>query len=179
MPASPDDLFRRLESLEITTTTVEHPPLFTVEESRALRGKIPGGHSKNLFLKCKKGQLWLVVALETARIDLKSLHKRIGAAHLSFGRPELLEQALGVPAGSVTPFALINDAEQRLRVVLDDAMMRLERLNFHPLVNTATTTIGREDLLAFIRSCGHEPAVMCISDEGGAGEDQTSEARRP
>lgn len=164
MPATRDELLQRLEGLGIANTTVEHPPLFTVEESRALRGQIPGGHTKNLFLKCKKGSLWLVVALETATINLKTLHKRIGSGRLSFGSADLLERTLGVPAGSVTPFALINDAEAQVRVVLDQDMMRQDRLNFHPLENTATTTIGAEDLLVFVRSCGHQPAVLAVSE---------------
>lgn len=179
MPASPDDLFRRLESLGIPTTTVEHPPLYTVAESRAKRGSIPGGHTKNLLLRCKKGRLWLVVALESADIDLKSLHTRIGAGRLSFARPEQLEQALGIPAGSVSPFALINDTEQRVQVVLDEAMMRLDRLNFHPLVNTATTTIGRDDLLAFIRSCGHTPAIVRTADAADADGDGPEDPSQP
>ncbi|MCG8562866.1 MAG: prolyl-tRNA synthetase associated domain-containing protein [Hyphomicrobiales bacterium] len=172
MPATRDDLLQRLESLGIASTTVEHPPLFTVEESRALRGRIPGGHTKNLFLKCKKGSLWLVVALETATIDLKSLHKRIGSGRLSFGSGALLEETLGVPAGSVTPFALINDPDAKVGVIFDTDMMRQDRLNFHPLENTATTTIATPDLLAFARACGHEPAVLAVSEEALAAEAQ-------
>ena len=160
MPASRDILFERLQSLEIETSTVEHPPLFTVEESRALRGEIPGAHTKNLFLKCKKGRLWLVVALEEAAIDLKSLHKRIGSGRLSFGKPDLLMETLGVPPGSVTPFSLINDTDQAVQVILDAAMMACNPLNFHPLENTATTTIAAADLERFIESCGHEPQTM-------------------
>lgn len=164
-PATRDDVLKRLEALGIDSRTVDHPPLFTVEESRALRGKIPGAHTKNLFLKCKKGTLWLVVALEDAGIDLKRLHGKIGSGRLSFGRAELLMEVLGVPPGSVTPFSLMNDTERRVNVVLDAAMMRHEVLNFHPLVNTATTTIARDDLLAFIRDCGHEPKVLAVSED--------------
>ena len=165
MAASRDDLFARLASLDIGTETVEHPPLFTVEESRRMRGEIPGAHTKNLFLKCKKGTLWLVVALESATIDLKGLHRLIGSGRLSFGKAELLEEVLGVPAGSVTPFALINDADQRVSVILDADMMRHDALNFHPLENTATTRISREGLEAFVRSCGHEPRIVAVSAE--------------
>jgi Ala-tRNA(Pro) deacylase len=160
MPATPDQLFARLAELGIAATTHRHPPLFTVEESRRLRGAIPGGHCKSLFLKDKKGQLWLVVRLEDRRLDLKRLDRLIGSARLSFGQPELLEAALGVTPGAVTPFALINDRERRVRVVLDRAMLALELLNYHPLENTATTTIRSADLLRFIAACGHEPAIV-------------------
>ena len=114
------------------------------------------------------------MSLETARIELKSLHGRIGSGRLSFASAEQLEQKLGVPAGAVTPFALINDPAQQVRVVLDEAMMRLDRLNFHPLLNTATTTIGRDDLLAFIRSCGHEPLNAWVSEEAIAARGESS-----
>lgn len=164
MPATRDDLFARLDQLGIVTTTVEHEPLFTVEQSKALRGDLPGGHCKNLFLKDKKGALWLVVTLEDAVVDLKALPARIGAARISFGNAALLEEVLGVTPGSVTPFGLINDTGQRVTVVLDEAMMARDPLNYHPLVNDATTAIASADLLAFIRSCGHEPKILAVAD---------------
>ena len=167
-PATRADLLSRLKSLGIDVNTVEHPPVFTVEESRSLRGKIPGAHTKNLFLKCKKGTLWLIVALENAQINLKVLHKRLGSRPLSFGRAELLQEVLGVPPGSVTPFSLINDTHQRVSVVLDADMMRHEILNFHPLVNTATTSIARDGLLVFIRDCGHEPKILTFNEDDAA-----------
>ena len=168
MPFSPDDLFARLDALGIETTTVEHPPLFTVAESQALRGKIAGGHSKNLFLKDKKDQVWLVVAEEDADIDLKRLHARIGSARLSFGKPDLLEALLGVKPGSVTPFGAINDRDGRVIVVLDEALMAHDLLNFHPLTNEATTTIRRDDLVAFLKDCGHEPRIVAVSGADAA-----------
>ena len=163
MPASRADLLAFLDKLGIATITVEHPPLFTVEESRALRGEIAGGHTKNLFLKDKKDSVYLVVAEEDAEVDMKSLHKRIGSARLSFGRPELLAELLGVAPGSVTPFGALNDISGRVTVILDAALMRHERLNFHPLENTATTTIGRDDLQRFLRATGHEPQVLPVA----------------
>ncbi len=166
-PASQDDLFARLRGLGIETATERHPSVFTVEEAKRLRGDLPGGHTKNLFLKDKKGVLWLVVALEDRSIHMKELRKRIGAASLSFGRPELLAEVLGVSPGSVTPFALINDTEGRVRVVLDAGMMELNPLNFHPLSIDATTAIGADDLLVFVRATGHEPAIVDLSDAGG------------
>src|SRR5437870_12412210 len=130
MAASPDDLFAFLDRLGIAHRTVSHPPLFTVAEARALRGQIPGGHTKNLFLKDKKGALFLVVALEDAAIELKSLHRRLGAGgRFSFGSAELLREALGVEPGAVTPFAAINDGAGRVAVVLDEAMMAQDVLN--------------------------------------------------
>lgn len=163
-----------LGELGIETRTVDHPPLFTVEESRALRGNIDGAHTKNLFLKCKKGTLWLVVALEDARIDLKTLHKRLGSGRLSFGNAELLDEMLGVPPGSVTPFALVNDKAVRVRPVLDADLMTRDPLNFHPLENTATTTIARDDLLRFIAACGHEPRILGISGDDAAEADASA-----
>jgi Ala-tRNA(Pro) deacylase len=166
VPATRQDLFTRLAALGIATTTVEHEAVFTVAESSRLERELPGGHTKNLFLKDKKDRLYLVVALGRSHIDLKALHKKLGSDRLSFGRPELLLEVLGVPAGSVTPFALINDTDQRVTVILDADMMRHERLNYHPLENTATTNIAREDLVAFIRACGHEPRILAVAEVG-------------
>ena len=164
MPATPADLFARLQALGIETSTVEHPPLFTVEESRRLRGEIPGGHTKNLFLVDRKDAIFLVVAREDAEIDLKRLHLRLGCGRLSFGKPELLEEVLGITPGAVTPFALINDEQGRVSVVLDEAMLREPLLNYHPLVNTATTAIRADDLVRFLRATGHEPRVLAVSN---------------
>ena len=162
MPACPEDLFARLAELGINTTTHEHPPLFTVEQSRALRGEIPGGHSKNLFFKDKKGAVALVVMLEDTQVDLKTIGPRIGIGKVSFGKPELLMELLGVEPGGVTPFGLINDTGQKVLVVLDERMMAQELLNYHPLTNAATTTIRAEDLLRFISACGHDPQIMAV-----------------
>jgi Ala-tRNA(Pro) deacylase len=168
MPASRADLTACLEELGIATQTVEHPPLFTVEESQALRGEIAGGHTKNLFLKDKKDCVFLVVAEEDAEINMKSLHKLIGSARLSFGRPELLGELFGVVPGAVTPFGAINDTAGRVTVILDEGLMRHERLNFHPLENTATTTINRDDLLTFLRHTGHEPQILAVTSSAPA-----------
>ena len=160
MSATPEDLYARLREIGIEWTLHEHPPLRTVEESRRLRGSLPGGHCKNLFLKDKKGQYWLVVADEAREIDLKALQPRIGAARLSFGRPERLAEVLGVQPGAVTPFALINDPEHRVRVVLDRTMLEHSTLNYHPLVNTATIAIATEDLHRFFAALGHEVQII-------------------
>ncbi|MBA5778506.1 prolyl-tRNA synthetase associated domain-containing protein [Stappia sp. F7233] len=167
MPASRAELLAFLQDLSIPATTFDHEPVFTVAESSDLHARIPGGHTKNLFLKDKKGRLFLVVALHDAVIDLKSIHQKIGAqGRVSFGNAELLMEALGVQPGSVTPFSLINDRQaHRVTPVFDAAMMREPLLNYHPLENNATTAISNEDLLRFARACGHEPAVVAVSEE--------------
>jgi Ala-tRNA(Pro) deacylase len=164
MPAAPDDLFAYLDRLGIAHKTVTHPAVFTVEEARELRGAVAGGHTKNLFLRDKKGAAFLVVALENAAIELKSLHRLLGASgRFSFGSAELMRELLGVEPGSVTPFAAINDTAGRVTVVLDAAMMAHDVLNFHPLVNTGTTTISRDGLVKFLEATGHRPRIEAVS----------------
>ncbi len=167
MPATPDQLFAALDALGISHSTVKHPPLFTVEQSRNLRGQIPGGHTKNLFLRDKKYAIYLVVTLEDAEIDLKGLHRQLGAnGRFSFGSADLMREVLGLEPGSVTPFGVINDTQGRVTVVLDAAMMEHKTLNYHPLVNTMTTSIERDDLVKFLESTGHIPQIERLS--GGA-----------
>jgi Ala-tRNA(Pro) deacylase len=167
MPATPATLFAMLDQLGISHTTVSHSPAFTVDDARALRGTVPGGHTKNLFLRDKKGVPYLVVASEDAAIELKSLHRLLGATgRFSFGSAELMRELLGVEPGSVTPFAVVNDTSRRVTVVLDAAMMAQAVLNFHPLVNTATTTISREGLLKFLAAAGHPPRIEPVSGAG-------------
>jgi Ala-tRNA(Pro) deacylase len=163
MPATREDLFARFAALGIETKTVEHPPVFTVEEARKVHHDIPGGHCKNLFLKDEKGAIWLIVCLEDARIDLKAAPALIGSKRLTFGKPDLLMEILGVEPGSVTPFGLINDTAARVNVILDRRMMEEPLLNYHPLRNDATTTIASADLVAFIRACGHAPRIVAAS----------------
>jgi Ala-tRNA(Pro) deacylase len=164
MPATPSDLFALLDRLRIAHTSVTHPPLFTVEQSQALRGQIPGGHTKNLFLRDKKGALFLVSATEDATIELKSLHRRIGASgRFSFGAADLMRETLGIEPGAVTPFAAINDSAGRVGVVLDAGMMTLATLNFHPLVNTMTTSIKNADLVRFLEATGHPPRIVAVA----------------
>jgi Ala-tRNA(Pro) deacylase len=159
-PLTPDQLFARLDALGIAHRTYSHPPVFTVAEAVSLRGQLPGGHCKSLFLKDKRGGLWLVVALESRKIDLKRLAEALGAPRFSFGSAELLYEVLGVRPGSVTPFALANDAPRRVEVVLDQAMLAHDPLNYHPLDNTRTTAIAPADLLRFIAWCGHRPRLL-------------------
>jgi Ala-tRNA(Pro) deacylase len=165
MPLTPDDLFATLDTLGIAHATVTHPPLFTVEQSQALRGQIPGGHTKNLFLKDKKGALFLVVAPEEATIELKSLHHKLEAGRFSFGSAELLREVLGVEPGSVTPLAAINDTARRVSVILDAGLMKHATLNCHPLVNTMTTSLAAVDLVRFLEATGHPPRIVAVAAE--------------
>ena len=163
-PLGRADLFAFLDKLGIKTTTLEHVAVFTVQESKALKRDIAGGHSKNLFLKDKKDNIFLVVAEHDAAIDLKTIHEKIGAqGRVTFAKPELMFELLGVTPGSVTPLGLINDPKSRIKVVLDAPMMMHQMLNYHPLENTATTSITAADLLTFVRATGHEPHVIPIS----------------
>jgi Ala-tRNA(Pro) deacylase len=165
MPATPQDLFTFLDRLGIAHRTVSHPPLFTVEQSQSLRGTIPGGHTKNLFLKDKKDTLYLVTALEDAVIELKSLHRRLGASgRFSFGSAGLMMETLGVVPGAVTPFGAINDKSARVTVVLDQALMAHATINAHPLVNTMTTSVARDDLLTFLTATGHPPQIEPLAE---------------
>lgn len=162
MPLSRNELFARLAELGIETRTVDHEPVFTVAESGHLERQLSGAHTKNLFLKDDKGALFLVVAMTTTKVDLKALARTLGAGRFSFGKPELLQEALGVAPGSVTAFAVVNDAEQRVSLVFDAQLMKQESINCHPLENTATTNIARDDLLRFFRACGHEPRIVML-----------------
>jgi len=155
-------LFARLDALGIATNTVEHAAVFTVEQSAALRGEIQGAHTKNLFLTGKDGRTVLVVAKEDTRVDLKALGKTLGLGRLSFASAALLEAVLGVPAGSVTPFALLNDPAGSVIVVVDQALTEFAEVNCHPLENTATTRLAMPDLLRFIVASGHEPRVLAL-----------------
>jgi Ala-tRNA(Pro) deacylase len=167
MPSiSPDQLFAYLDSLGVAHRTVWHPAVFTVEEAQAQRDRdhLTGGFTKNLFLRDKKGALFLVVAPEDATIELKSLHRLLGATgRFSFASPELMRELLGVEPGSVTPFAVVNDEAGRVTVVLDAAMMAHEVLNFHPLTNTGTTTISRQGLVKFLEATGHPSRIEPVS----------------
>jgi Ala-tRNA(Pro) deacylase len=163
-PATEIDLFARLDALGIAHKTFAHAPVFTVEESDSLGLDMPGCHTKNLFLKDRKGGLWLAVVRSELRVDLNALSKALDCPRFSFGSAELLIATLGVPPGSVTPFSLINEREGIVRLVLDEGMLAQHPLNFHPLRNDRTTAISPADLLAFVRDTGHEPIVIAIPE---------------
>jgi Ala-tRNA(Pro) deacylase len=153
-------LFALLDRLGIAHATLEHPPVFHVADGPQIKAALPGGHSKNLFLKDAKGRLWLITALDETRIDLKALPAVIGSARLSFAAEALLLETLGVRPGSVMPLALINDTERRVGLVVDAALLAREPLHFHPLTNTATTAVSKAGFLAFLRALEIEPIIV-------------------
>ena len=154
------ELLEYFSELGLETTTLDHEPVFTVEEARRLRGSLPGGHSKSLFLRNKKGVMWLVTTDADRKIDLKRLGESLGAGGVGFASPERLMTYLGVIPGAVTPFAVANDVAGNVEVALDRQMLEQEPLNFHPLDNTKTTAIGSADLLRFLSAVGHEPLLL-------------------
>jgi Ala-tRNA(Pro) deacylase len=155
-----DGLLARLAELGIAVRTVDHPPVFTVDEARRHRGDLPGTHTKSLFLRDKKGAMWMVVCREDRALDLKDLAARIGAKHLSFGSPERLLRHLGVIPGAVSPFAVVNDGERLVQVVLDRQVLERDPINLHPLDNAKTTAIASADLLRFLEAEGHPPRLI-------------------
>ena len=165
-PKTPEQLFAFLDEQGIRVKTVSHPPLYTVADSQSLRGQIEGGHTKNLFLKDRKDNYFLLTVDEEAVVDLKTIHHRIGAVgKVSFGKPEALLELLGVMPGAVTAFGPFNDADGRVKVFLDSGLMRCKIVNCHPLVNTATTSIASGDLVKFLKATGHEPVILNLTAE--------------
>lgn len=168
-PLGQDALLTKLKELQIDYVLYTHHPVFTVAEAQDQRCQMEGGHSKNLFLKDKKGHFFVVITDEAASIDLKTLHQRIGAqGRVSFGKPDLLMALWGVAPGSVTPFGAITDVEGRVTVVLDSYLLRHELLNFHPLINTATVTIAKTDLIRFLQAVDHPPRICAVSAQADA-----------
>ncbi|HYG27689.1 MAG TPA: prolyl-tRNA synthetase associated domain-containing protein [Caulobacteraceae bacterium] len=155
-----DDLLAFFDSEGIEHATLDHPAIFTVGEGEDIKKALPGAHTKNLFLKDARGQLWLISAEGHQQIDLKRLHHVIGSGRLSFGSAELMEEVLGVTPGSVTAFALINDVDRRVRFVLDRTLWEAEVVNFHPLTNTATTGVSREAFRRFLQAVGVTPLIV-------------------
>jgi len=165
MTAQPEDLFNLLDTLGIETNTHEHEAVFTVEESSKIKQDILGGHTKNLFLKDKKGNYFMIVAEGSAQIKLNSVHGVIGAkGRVSFGKPEALMELLGVKPGSVTAFAPMNDTENKVKIIIDEPLLRYDLINCHPLTNEMTTTISREDLLKFLEHVKHTPEIIQVSE---------------
>lgn len=153
-PATRSQLFQHFDALGLTYSTLDHRPVFTVEEGADIKAALPGGHTKNLFLKDKDGALFLVCALGSTQVRLNHLHKTLGCARLSFGAEASMLEVLGVTPGSVTLFALINDTDRRVTLVLDDALLASDPVNFHPLLNDATTSMPQSDLRKFIARWG-------------------------
>ena len=164
MPKTEAELNAFLADLGISVSTVRHPPLYTVADSQALRGEIAGGHTKNLFLKDKKDNFFLVSVGEEAEVDLKQIHHLIGAAgRVSFGKPEMLMELLGVIPGAVTVFGLINDSGRRVKVVLDQELMGHAVVNAHPRANVATPSIASAYLVKFVEATGHDAVILQVS----------------
>ena len=160
------ELLARLAALGIVERTVHHPPVYTVAESRELRAEFPGGHSKNLFLRNKKGRMWLLTCLEDREIDLKRLAERLRAGRFSFASADRLMRYLGVIPGAVTPFAVINDHGRVVRMVLDAGLLSHDPLNFHPLDNAMTTAISADGLLRFLEFAQHPPEIVDLGEFG-------------
>jgi Ala-tRNA(Pro) deacylase len=160
------DLFDLLDTLGVEHRTHDHPPVFTVAESASIKLEMPGGHTKNLFLKDKAGRLFLLCALAETKIDLNALAKTMKAGRFSFGAPELLHEALGMTPGSVTAFALINDRLGRVTLLLDAALLEIDPVNFHPLGNDATTAVSPAGLLRFLEETGHAPLRIRFDADG-------------
>lgn len=164
-PRGPDALFSRLDDLGVPYDNLEHPPVYTVEEARTLRGRIPGAHSKNLFLRDKKERHWLVSCLSHRTVDLMWLADHLGTKRLTFCSERRLMRYLGITPGAVSPFAVLNDVTGIVNVALDRDMLEREPLNFHPLDNGQTTSVSREGLMAFLASVDHEPRLVPFPDE--------------
>ena len=154
------DLIAFFDAHGVDHDTTDHAAVFRVGEGEGIKDDIPGAHTKNLFLKDAKGRLWLISAQDDTQIDLKRLHTVIGSARLSFGSADLLEQVLGVTPGSVTAFALINDAERQATFVLDARLAQAQRVNFHPMTNTATTGVSQAGFARFLQALGIAPMVV-------------------
>ncbi len=160
---TPEKLLLALADLGLKTSTLYHEAVFRVGEGDDIKSQLPGAHTKNLFLKDDKGQLWLISAEQSTTINLKTLPKTIGSGRLSFGSEERLYNALGVRPGSVTALGLINDPERKVRFLLDKALADADIVNFHPLTNTATTALPQADFRAFIASLGRELKIIDFS----------------
>jgi len=163
---TPEPFGALFAQLGIAAVTYAHPAVFTVAEGEGFKHRIPGGHTKNLFLKDKKDQLWLVTAGAYTSVDLKGLPDLIGAGRLSFGSPERLMDNLGVTPGSVTPLALINDTARRVRFVLDEKLTQCSTVNCHPLRNDMTTCLAPDALLRLLRHWGYDPVVARLEKQG-------------
>lgn len=155
-------LYVDLQALDIPYDVVEHPAVFTVEESQAVDGDIPGAHTKNLFLKDAGGRFWLVTVPAALRADLKALPAAMGAKRVSFGKGEDMERLIGVTPGSVTPLGAIADSDGAVTIVLDAALAAADRVNCHPLRNTATLGLSGADLVRALTHWGHPPVIIDV-----------------
>lgn len=164
MPVSRENLFEYLDELNISHSTRDHAPVFTVEESAHIKADMPGAHTKNLFLKDKAGRFFLICAQNDTQIRVNKLHPLLGCKRLSFGKPEPLLELLGVTPGSVTLFSVLNDTNSVVTLIIDAALMAHDIVNFHPLLNDATTAISSEDMIRFAKATGHDPIIMDFAE---------------
>lgn len=164
MPASKADLFALLDELGIVHNTKNHKPVFTVEESAEIKADMPGAHSKNLFLKDKGGNFFLICAESSTQIKINKLHPHLGCKRLSFGKAEYLLEHLGVTPGSVCLFSVMNDKDATVKLIIDKTLAEADVVNFHPLLNDATTAISATDMITFAKATGHDPVIMDFSD---------------
>lgn len=160
MPASRQELFDYLDSQNISHNTLEHDPIFRVEDSLELKAQRPGANTKNLFLKDKSGRFFLICAQSDSSIRINKLHPLLDCKRLSFGKAEPLYDLLGVTPGSVTLFSILNDTENQVTLILDAALLNHDIVNFHPLLNDATTAISSADMIAFAKATGHVPVIL-------------------
>lgn len=164
LPTSKNDLLKILGDLNIAFEIHEHDPIFTVEEGAHLEQSIPGMHCRNLFLRDKKKKMFLIVAANETKIDLKKLPALISSKHLSFGSAERLWENLGIRQGSVNPFCIINDKDKNVRIILDKHMMAQERVNYHPMDNGMTMGVSPAGLIQFIKDAtSHEPEIIDLT----------------
>jgi len=170
-PVSREALLKHLDDCGFDTHTIDHPPLFTVDDSQKLRGEIEGGHTKNLFLKDKKGNYFLLTAQEDTVINLKTLHKLLGGSgRFSFGNAEKMTEYLGVTPGAVTAFGVINDRQGAVKFAIDQRLLEHEKINCHPMTNDATTTLLCRDLLSLARAADHDPQIVDLSIDPNTSE---------
>jgi Ala-tRNA(Pro) deacylase len=155
-----DEFLAWLDAQGLPHRTIEHPAVFRVGEGLDIKADLPGAHTKNLFLKDKKGRLWLISARQDTVVDLKRADRVIGSARLSFGNEGLLKEALGLTPGSVTAFGLINDTARQVTFVIDRRLWEAEVVNFHPLLNTATTGMDQATFRVFLDRIGVKPIVV-------------------
>jgi len=163
MAATREELFAKLDELGIAHETFDHEPVFTVEDSTAIKAHMPGGHTKNLFLKDKAGKFFLICAQSDTPVKINRLHPQLGCKRLSFGKPDMLLEKLGVPAGSVTLFSVMNDPSKDVTLIIDERLTQHDIVNFHPLLNDATTAISSQDMIKFVKAVGHDPIIMDIA----------------
>ena len=164
MPVSRQDLFDYLDKLNIAHNTLDHDPIFRVEDSLELKAQRPGANTKNLFLKDKAGKFFLICAQSDTNIHINKLHPILGCKRLSFGKTDPLLEHLGVTPGSVTLFSILNDTESAVTLILDAALMNHDIVNFHPLLNDATTAISSADMIKFAKATGHDPVILDFAE---------------